>query len=404
MLGRKAFVSILAGALLGGYVAAAAARPVVTAVRTGEHVGLTRLVLDLTEKVDFRAFTLADPYRVVVDLSRVEWRAAPGKGDRKGVISGLRFAQFDPRTSRMVIDVREPVEVRKAFLLTPRGNWAYRFVIDIAPVDEASFANSMSAPGAMSAPGERVGRAARPSPPKPPRKPAARRVVVLDAGHGGVDPGAIGVSGVREKTVTLSAVRELKNILEKTNRYKVILTRNSDRFLRLRERVAMARDAGAHLFVSLHADSIGRRGVRGASVYTLSEKASDAEAAALAAKENKADLLGGVLLKVEDEEVEEILIDLGQRETKNRSAGFANIALPELGKRVRTLRNGHRFAGFAVLKAPEVPSVLVEMGYLSNRRDERMLSTAKGRRPVLEALARAIDRYFAEIDGAGVGG
>lgn len=398
MLGRKAFVSFLAGILLGGCVAAAAAQPVVTAVRTGEHVGLTRLVLDLTEKVDFRTFTLADPYRVVVDLSRVEWRVAPGKDDRKGVISGLRFAQFGPRTSRMVIDVREPVEVRKAFLLTPRGNWAYRFVIDVAPVDEASFANSAGAPE------ERAKRAARPSPPKPPRKPAARHVVVLDAGHGGVDPGAIGVSGVREKTVTLSAVRELKNILQKTNRYKVILTRNSDRFLRLRERVAMARDAGAHLFVSLHADSIGRRGVRGASVYTLSEKASDAEAAALAAKENKADLLGGVLLKVEDEEVEEILIDLGQRETKNRSAGFANIALPELGRRVRTLRNGHRFAGFAVLKAPEVPSVLVEMGYLSNRRDERMLSTAKGRRPVLEALAKAIDRYFAEIDVAGVGG
>ena len=402
MLGRKAFVSFLAGVLLGGYVAAAAARPEVTAVRTGEHVGLTRLVLDLTEKVDFRTFTLADPYRVVVDLSRVEWRAAPGKDDRKGVISGLRFAQFDPRTSRMVIDVRKPVEVRKAFLLTPRGNWAYRFVIDIAPVDEASFASSAGAPE------ERTGRVARPSPPKPSRKPAARRaakrVVVLDPGHGGVDPGAIGVSGVREKSVTLSAARELKNILQKTNRYKVILTRNSDRFLRLRDRVAMARDTGAHLFVSLHADSIGRRGVRGASVYTLSEKASDAEAAALAAKENKADLLGGVLLKVEDEEVEEILIDLGQRETKNRSAGFANIALPELGRRVRTLRNGHRFAGFAVLKAPEVPSVLVEMGYLSNRRDERMLSTAKGRRPVLEALAKAIDRYFDEIDVAGVGG
>ena len=402
MLGRKAFVSFLAGVLLGGYVAAAAARPEVTAVRTGEHVGLTRLVLDLTEKVDFRTFTLADPYRVVVDLSRVEWRAAPGKDDRKGVISGLRFAQFDPRTSRMVIDVRKPVEVRKAFLLTPRGSWAYRFVIDIAPVDEASFASSAGAPE------ERTGRVARPSPPKPSRKPAARRaakrVVVLDPGHGGVDPGAIGVSGVREKSVTLSAARELKNILQKTNRYKVILTRNSDRFLRLRDRVAMARDTGAHLFVSLHADSIGRRGVRGASVYTLSEKASDAEAAALAAKENKADLLGGVLLKVEDEEVEEILIDLGQRETKNRSAGFANIALPELGRRVRTLRNGHRFAGFAVLKAPEVPSVLVEMGYLSNRRDERMLSTAKGRRPVLEALARAIDRYFDEIDVAGVGG
>lgn len=401
MSGRKALTSILAGVLLGGCVAAAAARPapVVTAVRTGEHVGLTRLVLDVTEKVEFHTFALADPYRVVVDLSRVDWRVAPGKGGHKGVISGLRFAQFDRGTSRMVVDVREPVKVEKAFLLPPQGKWAYRFVIDIAPVDEASFADSMGAPQ------KRVRRAAGSSPSKPPRKSAVRRVVVLDPGHGGVDPGAIGVSGVQEKSVTLPAAWELKKILEETKRYRVILTRGDDRFLRLRDRVAMARKAGAHLFMSLHADSIGRRGVRGASVYTLSEKASDAEAAALAAKENKADLLGGVPLEeIGDEIVEAILIDVAQRDTMNRSAGFANIALPELGKRVRTLRNGHRFAGFAVLKAPEVPSVLVEMGYLSNRRDERMLATAKGRRPVLEALAKAIDRYFAEIDIAGVGG
>lgn len=388
MLGRKAFISFLAGVLLKCHIAAAA-QPAVTAVRTGEHVGLTRLVLDVTEKVDFHTFTLADPYRVVVDLSSLDWQVAPSEDDRRGVIARLRFGQFRRDTSRMVIEALGPVEVKQAFLLPPQGNWTYRFVIDLAPVDETSFVNSVGAPK----------RLAKRSPSEPSRKSAVKRIVVLDPGHGGVDPGAIGVSGVFEKTVTLSAARELREILQKTNRYKVILTRNSDKFLRLRDRVAVARDVGAELFVSLHADAIRRRGVRGASVYTLSEKASDAEAAALAAKENKADLLGGVQLEGESEEVTSILIDLAQRETKNLSAGFANIVLPEFRKRVRILRNGHRFAGFAVLKAPDVPSVLVEMGYLSNRQDERMLSTAEGRRPVLEALGKAIDRYFAENGG-----
>lgn len=392
MLGRKAFISFLAGVLLKCHIAAAA-QPAVTAVRIGEHVGLTRLVLDVTEKVDFHTFTLADPYRVVVDLSSLDWQVAPSEDDRKGVIVRLRFGQFRRDTSRMVIEAFGPVEVKQAFLLPPQGNWTYRFVVDLAPVDEASFVNSVGAPKRLARP------LAKPSPSEPSRKPAVKRIVVLDPGHGGVDPGAIGVSGVFEKTVTLSAARELRKILEKTNRYKVILTRNSDKFLRLRDRVAVARDVGAELFVSLHADAIRRRGVRGASVYTLSEKASDAEAAELAAKENKADLLGGVQLEGESEEVTSILIDLVQRETKNLSAAFANIVLPEFRKRVRTLRNGHRFAGFAVLKAPDVPSVLVEMGYLSNRQDERMLSTAQGRRPVLEALGKAIDRYFAENGG-----
>ncbi len=395
MLGGKAFVSSLAGVLAGWHVAAAAAQPVVTAVRTGEHVGLTRLVLDITEKVDFHTFTLADPYRVVVDLPPLRWRAKPGEDDNKGVISGLRFGRFDPGTSRMVIEASGPVEIKQAFLLPPRGNWAYRFVIDLAPVDEASFVHSVGAPKRLARP------AAKPSRADSSRTSAAgRRVVVLDPGHGGTDPGAIGVSGVFEKTVTLSAARELRKILEKTNRYKVVLTRKGDTFLRLRDRVALARDSGADLFVSLHADSIRKPGVRGASVYTLSEKASDAEAAALAAKENKADLLGDVQLESGSEgEVEPILIDLIRRDTMNQSAGFANAALSELGRRVPTLRNGRRFANFAVLRASDVPSVLVEMGYLSNRRDERVLTTAKGRRPILEALAEAVDRYFAEIGG-----
>jgi N-acetylmuramoyl-L-alanine amidase len=391
---RRVIVTILAAVLLfGGHAAVVSAQPAVTAVRTGEHVGLTRLVLDVTEKVDFHTFTLADPYRVVVDLSLLDWKVTASEDDRRGVISKLRFGHFERRTSRMVIEALGPVEVKRAFLLPPQGDWAYRFVIDLAPVDEASFVNSVGAPRSLAKPLDN-------SPQSPTsRRPGRKFVIVLDPGHGGADPGTIGVTGVFEKTITLSAARDLEKYLTKTNKYEVILTRNADKFLRLRDRVSTARDAGADLFISLHADAIKKKNVRGASVYTLSEKASDAEAAALAAKENKADVIGGVRLDGESEEVTSILIDLVQRETMNLSAGFANKVLPELVKRVKTLRNTHRFAGFAVLKAPDVPSVLVEMGYLSNRRDERLLSTSKGRRPIIEALARAIDRYFAEKNG-----
>lgn len=393
MLGRVA-VTILCGvALFGGHVTTSFGQAAVTGVRIGEHVGLTRVVLDITHEIEFHTFTLADPYRVVVDLSRLDWKVPSGKDNRRGVVSNLRFGHFEQGTSRMVIEALGPVEVKRAFLLPPQGNWAYRFVIDLAPVDEASFVNSVGAPRSLVKPLD------KPSQPATPKRSGDKMVVVLDPGHGGVDPGTIGISGVHEKTVTLATARELKKVLGKTNRYKVILTRNSDSFLRLRDRVQVGRTAAADLFVSLHADAIKKKDVRGASVYTLSERASDAEAAALAARENKADIIGGVHFKGESEEVTSILIDLVQRETMNLSVAFANVVLPELGKRVKTLRNGHRFAGFAVLKAPDVPSVLVEMGYLSNRRDERMLTSRKGRRPIIEALARAIEMYFAQQNG-----
>lgn len=371
----------------------ATAQTMVTAVRTGVHVGLTRLVLDLTNKVEFHAFTLANPYRVVVDLSPLEWKITTRDENFRGMISNLRFGHPDRKSSRMVVDARGPVQVKSAFLLPPQGNWGYRFVLDLAQVDEASFVNSIGASKSLSKKTENYTQST------PPRRSGKNWVIVLDPGHGGADPGAIGVTGVYEKIVTLSAARDLSKILKKSGKYDVILTRNSDKFLRLRDRVSIARGAAADIFISLHADAIKKRNVRGASVYTLSEKASDAEAAALAAKENKADLIGGVQLDGKSEEVTNILIDLVQRETMNLSAGFANVVLPELGKRVRTLRNGRRFAGFAVLKAPDIPSVLVEMGYLSNSHDERLLSSSKGRRPIIEALARAIERFFIEKSG-----
>ena len=222
----------------------------------------------------------------------------------------------------------------------------------------------------------------------------AKKLIMIDPGHGGVDPGAMSRSGVWEKNIVLAFVRELRRGLLATGQFRVLLTRDRDVFVRLRNRIAIARRAGADLFISVHADSIRNSRVRGTSVYTLSERASDKEAGTLAQKENKSDLIAGVDLKEQSDDVVNILIDLAQRETMNESAVFARKLVNELGKTRKMLRNTHRFAGFAVLKAPDIPSVLVELGYLSNRSDERMLTDPKKRRRMAAAMARAVREYF----------
>jgi N-acetylmuramoyl-L-alanine amidase len=217
---------------------------------------------------------------------------------------------------------------------------------------------------------------------------------MIDPGHGGVDPGAMSRSGVWEKNIVLAFARELRRGLLATGQFRVLMTRDRDVFVRLRNRIAIARRAGADLFISVHADSIRNSRVRGTSVYTLSERASDKEADTLAHKENKSDLIAGVDLKKQSDDVVNILIDLAQRETMNESAVFARKLVNELGKTRKMLRNTHRFAGFAVLKAPDIPSVLVELGYLSNRSDERLLTNPKKRRSLARAMARAVQEYF----------
>jgi N-acetylmuramoyl-L-alanine amidase len=234
----------------------------------------------------------------------------------------------------------------------------------------------------------------KPAPPRPaPREP--KRVIVIDPGHGGVDPGAISLSGVYEKSITLAIAEEIERQLTMSGRYKVVLTRSDDTFIRLRDRVALARQAQADLFLSIHADSLANHSIGGMSIYTLSETASDREAEALAAKENKADIIAGIDMRGETHQVSTILIDLAQRETKNLSATLARSMIDELGRDRRLLPKPHRFAGFAVLTAPDVPSVLVELGYLSNRTDERELLDTGHRQRVGRGIARALDRYFA---------
>ncbi len=362
-----------------------------TGVRVGEHPDKIRFVMELTEAPRYRVFTLPDPFRVVIDLPELEWRPGvdmPGGG----LIAAMRFGLFAPGTSRVVLDMREPVRIKKLFVLPPKGKYPHRFVLDIEPISrKAFFAGRRRAP-LLSSPPLAPPRAVVLAPPKP--RTDDRPVIVIDPGHGGVDPGARSISGANEKDIALKYALELRRRLTATGQYRVVMTRTKDIFVSLRGRREIAQRHGAALFVSVHANNHDSHKIRGASVYTLSESASDAEAKSLAAKENKADIVAGIDLTGQPEVVVDILRDLVQRETMNLSKRFANMLVKDLGKVTRLLRNTHRFAGFAVLKSPVVPSVLVEVGYLSNRKEERLLRTPKHRQTIVGATLRAIDEYF----------
>jgi N-acetylmuramoyl-L-alanine amidase len=223
--------------------------------------------------------------------------------------------------------------------------------------------------------------------------------IVIDPGHGGIDTGAKGVSGTLEKEVTLTFAKELKQSLEASGGYRVRLTRDDDTFLRLDERVRVARQHGANLFISVHADTIRYRSVRGATIYTVSDQASDAEAAALAARENLSDELAGMAIEDENHQISDILMDLTRRETQSFSVRFARTLVGSLSDDVELIKNPHRYAGFRVLKAPDVPSVLLELGYLSNEKDEMQLLDAEWRARAIESVAGAV-RSFAGATAA----
>lgn len=373
------------------------------AVRIGDHADKTRLVIDLSEAVEHSAFALADPNRIVVDLPAIEWNLPHGAGTSGGgVVERYRYGLFQPGKSRLVFDLSAPVTIEKVFFLPPASGMPHRLVVDLKRTDQENFRKQAGWPDKATpsvAPSVPVQSAALPAPSvsasKPNDTPTRRRIVVIDAGHGGVDPGAPGAHSY-EKDVVLAFAKSFSTRLKNTGNYEVVMTRDSDIFLPLRRRVQIARERHADLFISIHANSIVRAEVHGASVYTLSETASDKEAAALAAKENRADIIAGLDLGEEDAEIKDILIDLAQRETKNYSARFARILIPEMGAKTKLLTNTHRFAGFAVLKAPDVPSVLVEIGYMTNRQEENLLNSATWRNDVADTMVRAVNNYFVQ--------
>tara|TARA_R110002110_G_scaffold2756_1_gene13300 strand:+ start:43670 stop:44950 length:1281 start_codon:yes stop_codon:yes gene_type:complete len=359
-------------------------------IRIGVHAGSTRFVVDLNDRVEPRVFGLPDPFRVVIDLPEVDFDLPEERiGDGAGLISKLRYGLFRPGTSRFVLDLASPAKVTKQFVLRPDGGKPWRLVLDIEPTSRADFITAMR-PSASTNPNP---VAAAPVP--APTTPKTRPMVVIDAGHGGVDPGAIGASGVYEKKVVLDYARSIAQRLRESGKFDVAMTRNRDIFLPLRERVHLARTKGADLFLSLHVNSHPKRSTRGFSVYTLSSRASDKEAAALAAHENKSDVIGGVDLGDYSNDVQNILIDFAQAKTNELSVKFArDILVGAIKPDAALLTRPWRSAGFAVLKAPDIPSVLVELGYISNPREERLLLSSAHRNKLSATIVEAIEIYF----------
>lgn len=376
-------------------------------VRVGQGVGNVRIVFDSDQKFDYKAFLLNDPKRLIIDTQNIKVSPKVAKNlDSNNFISDARLGTVGVDDVRIAFNLRKPAIIKKAFLLPPQSNFGWRFVIDLELASDREFASKVGARNAFTndsySESKIVAKAASNSSRATIKDNNSKKVIVLDPGHGGQDPGAIGYSGIYEKNITLAMGRELKAMLDRTGKYKVYLTRNSDIFIPLRDRVKIARRHNADLFMSIHADSALNRSAKGLSVYTLSENASDKEAAALAERENKADVIAGLNLVEHSKEVSDILINLAQRETMNRSSEFASFMVKEMKKSVNLVANTHRFAGFAVLKAPDIPAVLLEMGYLSNRQEEKLLQQKSYRKQLADSAVEAVDKYFENMQHASV--
>ncbi len=374
--------------------------PVVLDARFVDDRDHARFVIEVSDPFRMRLFTLANPDRVVIDMPEVLWRLDhPPRPSGGGLIRSYRYGLFRTGNSRLVIDLNRPVAAAEPLVLPPDHEQGYRVVIDLEPILQTKFeqlagwppelnrrelvaaqssgTEATAAPGAMPAQG---------------RSP--RRLVVIDPGHGGIDSGTIGIDGFMEKYLVLDEGLRLQAELVKRG-YSVRLTRDTDVYVPLQERVNIARAMDADLFISLHADSNPDPSVSGASVYTLSESGSDREAVALARKENQSDVIAGVDLSAESSPVASILIGLAQRDTLNQSGKFAQAAVESLSHTTDILvREPHRSAAFVVLKAPDVPAVLIEMGYLSNPHDCAQARTSSWRESIASAIANAVDRQF----------
>jgi N-acetylmuramoyl-L-alanine amidase len=366
--------------------------PVATAVALSGDETRTRFVLELSRKIDVHAFTLADPYRVVLDVPQVTFQLAPGAGDSgRGLVKAFRFGLVMQGGSRLVLDVVKPVRIDEVSVTDAASGTPARLLLDLVPTDRESFLRKIALDEKLVHPA--TARRAEPPADSAEKTP----LVALDPGHGGIDTGTKAANGDQEKDIVLDFAQRLRERIEKAGKYRVMMTRTDDAYVPLAERVRMARNAGAALFVSIHADSLPRKegDAQGATVYTLSEKASDPEAEQLAEQENRSDVIAGVDLKTEPDDVAGILIDLAQRETKTFSMQFAQKLLAEMKGSTRLHRNPLKSAGFRVLRAPDVPSVLVELGYVSNKQDLKSLLSDTWRDRNADAIAQAIGGYFA---------
>ena len=406
-------LAAICGALIGAAMPAGAQRvaarapaqdyPVATEARLLGDEARTRFVVELNRTIDVAAFTLADPYRVVIDVPQVDFRLPAKTGETgRGLVKAFRFGLVMQGGSRIVLDVGAPVRVDKAFVLDPVDGQPARLVIDLVAIDRESFVRNL----AIENQSRRASTPTR-AEPLPGKSADPRPLLVIDPGHGGLDSGTIAPGGETEKAIVLDFALKLRDKLEKTGKYRVELTRTDDHFVPLAERVRMARAGQAALLISVHADALAHRDPdgHGASVYTLSETASDAEAARLAETENRADVIAGVDLTAEPNDVADILIDLAQRETKGFSLHFARTLVGELKTSARLHKRPLKSAGFRVLRAPDVPSVLIELGFVTNPQDLKLLTSDAWRARLADSMVQAVQTFFAtRIAGAHAAG
>jgi N-acetylmuramoyl-L-alanine amidase len=378
--------------------------PIASDARLAGDSKQTRFVLDLNKTIAFRAFALADPYRVVVDVPQLNFQLAAGTGSAgRGLIKAFRYGMVMPGGSRIVFDLTGPARIAHSYVLDAANGQPPRLVLEFEEIDRAAFAQSLEAENRPElrpaiADATDVATAAEAAVPSRPAAPVdPRPVVVIDPGHGGIDNGTQ-ASGESEKNLVLGFGLALRDRLEKSGKYRVVMTRTDDTFIPLADRVRVARNQSAALFVSIHADALPRHegDAQGATIYTLSDHASDVEAERLAEAENKADAIGGVNLTEEPTDVADILIDLAQRETRTFSNRFARLLMDEMKNTARMHKHPLKSAGFRVLKAPDVPSVLLELGYVSNKGDLEHLVSESWRSRTVGSMAQAIDTFLAK--------
>lgn len=374
----------------------ASQRTIALDARLAGDASRTRLVIDLNRKVEVRAYQVANPNRIVIDLPEITFDLPVGAGkEPRGLVAAYRYGSFAPGKARIVIDLREPANIDKTFVLAAVDDQPARLVIDLVRTDAATFLKHSVIPEKTQ---PKTQAKQQPSTDN-------RPLVVIDPGHGGPDTGAVAGTGDEEKDVVLEVAKKLREQLLKTNRYRVVMTRDDDTFVPLEERVAIARSHAAALFISIHADSLskGAGEASGATVYTVSERASDLEAQRLADKENRADILAGYSISSQPDDVANILFDLTHRDTKNASALFARTLAGHLKNSARMHKSPLKSAGFVVLRAPDVPSVLLELGYLSSTEDLKQMTSDAWREKVTVGIVEAIDKYFAGRTAAFVG-
>lgn len=365
---------------------------VIKGARIGIPNGKTRFVIDSEKELNPSIFMLANPRRLVIDIPNATWQST-STAEAMGAIEKYRYGQWKPDIFRIVLDLNTPVKVDRMFTLKPNAGFGFRTVFDLQPVGQTVFLAEVDT--------HKLKRQAI-KPATKPRSNAAKaaktkRIIYIDPGHGGHDPGNLGVIGIHEKNVVLAIAREMKKTLDTSGRYDVRLTRNSDFFIDLRERYRIAQRADADLFISVHADSFSAKQANGGTIYTLAETSSDKETALLVRQHNNTGEIGGLDVETESPEVIPILLDLAIREKMNSSAQFAEILLPELRKSINMKKIGHRSGPFQVLKDPVVPSILFETGYLTNKTDAKFISSKLGQKKIATALKKAVDTYFRQL-------